>query len=79
MRTRIKKSGAVLACSARGTKIRKNRGYCPQSLILWAIMVGGLSIYQGSRKDCNDLCIQLRMKNQSADVVQVKTCGGLWR
>ena len=79
MRTRIKKQGAVLAYSANGTKVRKNRSYCPQSLILWAIVVGGLSIYQGSRKDCDDLCIQLRMQNQPADVVQIKTLGGLWR
>lgn len=78
MRTRIKKQGAVLACSANGMKVRKNFGYCPQSLILWAIVVSGLSIYQGSRKDCDDLCIQLRMKNQPAEVVQVKTYGGLF-
>ena len=79
MRTRIKKSGAVLACHAAGAKAKKNLGYCPQSLILWAIVVGGLSIYQGSRKDCDDLCIQLRMQNHPADVAQVKTLGGLWR
>jgi len=79
MRTRIKKQGAVLACSTCGTKVRKNRSYCPQSLILWAIVVSGLSIYQGSRKECDDLCIQLRLKNQPADVVQVKTYGGLWK
>ena len=79
MRTRIKKSGAVLACSAHDSNVKKNRSYCPQSLILWAIVVGGLSIYQGSRKDCDDLCVQLRMQNQPADVVQVKTYGGLWR
>jgi hypothetical protein len=79
MRQRIKKQGAVLACSATAAKVRKNRSYCPQTLILWAIVVSGLSIYQGSRKECDDLCIQLRMKNQPADVVQVKTYGGLWR
>ena len=79
MRTRIKKQGAVLACSATAAKVRKNHSYCPQSLILWAIVVGGLSIYQGSRKECDDLCIQLRIKNQPAEVVQVKTLGGLWR
>lgn len=79
MRKRIKKSGAVLACSAAGAKVAKNYGYSPKTLILWAIVVGGLSIYQGSRKDCDDLCIQLRMKNQPADVVQVKTYGGLWK
>ena len=79
MRQRIKKSGAVLACSAHGSNVKKNHSYCPQSLILWAIVVGGLSIFQGSRKDCDDLCTQLRMKNQPAEVVQVKTCGGLWR
>ena len=79
MRQRIKKQGAVLACSARGTKVRKNRSYCPQTLILWAIVVSGLSIYQGSRKDCDDLCMKLRMQNQPAEVVQVKTQGGLWR
>lgn len=78
MRQRIKKQGAVLACSANGTKVRKNHGYCPQSLILWAIVVSGLSIYQGSRKDCDDLCIQLRMNNQPAEVVQVKTQGRLF-
>ena len=79
MRTRIKKQGAVLACSAHGSNMKKNRSYCPQTLILWAIVVSGLSIYQGSRKDCDDLCIKLRIKNQPAEVVRVKTCGGLWR
>ena len=79
MRQRIKKQGAVLACSAHGSNVKKNRSYCPQSLILWAIVVGGLSIYQGSKEECNDLCIQLRMKNQPADVVQVHNHGGLWR
>ena len=79
MRTRIKKQGAVLACSATATNVRKNRSYCPQTLILWAIVVSGLSIYQGSRKDCDDLCIQLRMNNQPADVVQVHNYGGLWK
>jgi hypothetical protein len=78
MRTRIKKQGAVLACSATAAKVRKNRSYCPQTLILWAIVVGGLSIYQGSRKDCDDLCTQLRMKNQPAEVVQVHNHGGLF-
>lgn len=78
MRTRIKKQGAVLACSATAAKVRKNHSYCPQSLILWAIVVGGLSIYQGSRKDCDDLCTQLRMKNQPAEVVQVHNHGGLF-
>ena len=73
MRQRIKKQGAVLACSATAAKVRKNLGYCPHSLILWAIVVGGLSIYQGSKEECNDLCIKLRMQNQPADVVQVKT------
>jgi len=77
MRTRIKKQGAVLACSATAAKVRKNHGYCPQTLILWAIVVGGLSIFQGSRKDCDDLCIQLRLQNQPADVVQIKTLGRL--
>lgn len=70
MRTRIKKRGAVLACSATATKVRKNFGYCPQSLILWAIVVCGLSIYQGSKKECDDLCIELRMRNQPAEVVR---------
>ena len=79
MRTRIKKQGAVLACSATAAKVRKNRSYCPHTLILWTIVVGGLSIFQGSRKDCDDLCIQLRMQNQPADVVQVCNHGGLWK
>ena len=78
MRTRIKKQGAVLACSAHGSNVKKNRSYCPQSLILWAIVVSGLSIYQGSKEECNDLCIMLRMQNQPADVVQVKTLGRLF-
>ena len=79
MRTRIKKQGAVLACSAAGANVKKNLGYCPKSLVLFAIVVSGLSIFQGSREECDDLCMQLRMKNQPADVVQVKTYGGLWR
>lgn len=78
MRQRIKKQGAVLACSAHGSNVKKNHSYCPKTLILWAIVVGGLSIYHGSRKECDDLCIQLRMKNQPAEVVQVKTQGRLF-
>ena len=79
MRQRIKKQGAVLACSAVGSKVSKNSGYSPRTLILWAIVVSGLSIFQGSREDCDDLCMQLRMKNQPAEVVQVRNHGGLWR
>ena len=79
MRTRIKKQGAVLACSATSAKVRKNHSYCPQTLILWAIVVSGLSIYQGSKEECDDLCIQLRLQNQPAEVVQVHNHGGLWR
>lgn len=79
MRQRIKKQGAVLACSAAGSKVSKNSGYSPRTLILWAIVVSGLSIFQGSREECDDLCMQLRMKNQPAEVVQVCSHGGLWR
>lgn len=78
MRTRIKKSTAVLACSAAGANVKKNLGYCPKSLVLFAIVVSGMSIFQGSREDCNDLCMQLRMKNQPAEVVQVRNHGGLF-
>ena len=78
MRTRIKKQGAVLACSAAGSKVSKNLGYSPKSLVLFAIVVSGMSIFQGSREDCNDLCMQLRMKNQPAEVVQVRNHGGLF-
>lgn len=79
MRTRIKKQGAVLACSAEGSKVSKNLGYSPRTLILWAIVVSGLSIFQGSHEECDDLCMQLRMKNQPAEVIQVRNHGGLWR
>lgn len=60
MRQRIKKLGAV----------KVGTGYCPKSVVLFAVVVAGTMIMRDVKKNYEDACIALRMKNVPAEVVK---------
>lgn len=66
MRTRICRT-KVLAASAAGMTFKK--GNAPKFLVLSAVVVGGIAIYVGSRQQCDDMAVAMRMHNQQAKVV----------
>lgn len=61
MRQRIKKQGAV----------KVGTGYCPKTVVLFAVVVAGVVLFQDTKKVCDDLCVQMRMHNQRAEVIKL--------
>jgi hypothetical protein len=61
MRARIKKQGAV----------RVGTGYCPKVAVLWAVVVAGVVLFQDTKQVCDDLCVQMRMHNERAEVIKL--------
>ena len=69
MRTRINRS-RILAASSDGKSVRRNIA-CPKRIVLYAIVVAGVVLFQDTKQVCEDTCIQMRMKNVAADVVKL--------
>lgn len=61
----------VLAASANGGQVCRRRAYNFKSIVLFAIAIGGVVSFQGTKSQCDDLCVALRMENVPAEVVRV--------
>lgn len=69
MRTRINRC-RILAASSNGKEVRKNLA-CPKSIVLFAIVVGGVVLMQDVKSVCDDACVQMRLHNIAAEVVKL--------
>lgn len=69
MRTRINRS-RILAASSDGKSVHRNIA-CPKRIVLYAIVVAGVVLFQDTKQVCEDTCVQMRMKNVAADVVKL--------
>ena len=75
MRQRIIKKQAghqyVLAASCEGKSYKRRNAYNVAAVVLFSIIVGGTAIFNGTKKECDEYCVALRLRNVAAEVVKI--------